>query len=55
MTATQAAALLAVVCQHQGCTHDRGSHLDGTGACGWCGCPSFAGEQIPFGALECAA
>ena len=47
--------LLAAPCPHHGCTHDRGSHLNGTGRCGWCACPSFAGEQIPFAVLDGAA
>lgn len=46
---------LAVVCVIPGCTHDRGSHWDGTGACGFCGCQSFAGEQVPFATLAGAA
>ena len=29
-------------CDHQGCTHDRGSHWDGTDACGFCGCGGWA-------------
>ncbi len=51
----QAGALLAAPCPHPGCTHDRGSHLNGTGACGWCCCPSFGGEQIGFAVLDGAA
>jgi hypothetical protein len=29
------------ICTRPGCTHDRGSHLHGTGACGYCGCPAM--------------
>lgn len=28
-------------CDRPGCTHDRGSHYDGTGACGFCRCGSW--------------
>ena len=28
-------------CDRPGCTHDRGSHYDGTGSCGFCGCGEF--------------
>lgn len=44
--------LLAEVCPARGCTHDRGSHRNGTGACGFCACPSFAGEQVSFAILD---
>lgn len=35
-----------VTCSRLGCTHDEGSHWDGTGSCGWCPCLSFAGEDV---------
>ena len=28
-------------CDRPGCTHDRGSHWDGTGACGFCSCGGY--------------
>jgi hypothetical protein len=28
-------------CAQPGCTHDHGSHWDGTGQCGFCGCGTF--------------
>ena len=31
----------AEVCEQPGCTHDRGSHWDATGDCGWCPCGQF--------------
>jgi hypothetical protein len=38
--------LLAEVCAGRGCTHDRGSHYDGTGQCGFCGCGSFQAQVV---------
>ena len=32
-------------CARPGCTHDHGSHYDGTGACGFCGCGSFQAQD----------
>ena len=29
------------ICTRPGCTHDRGSHLNGTGACGYCDCQAM--------------
>lgn len=31
----------ADVCARAGCTHDSGSHIDGTGPCGYCPCTKF--------------
>ena len=28
-------------CDTPGCKHDHGSHIDGTGACGFCGCGAW--------------
>jgi hypothetical protein len=32
-------------CDQPGCTHDRASHWDGTGACGFCGCGAYLLER----------
>ena len=33
-------------CARPGCTHDHGSHYDGTGRCGFCGCGSFQVQGV---------
>jgi hypothetical protein len=33
------------ICQRRGCKHDADSHLNGTGACGWCPCAELIAPE----------